>query len=296
MLTYSLAEFVQNKITLKNKDQKYIHVITTSLITILILFFIGYGIYAAGFYISTKYPVIISKVENILDQTAEFFPFLKNYLPQSPSAIIETIKEYGNQHLTNLLGWGQIGFNGVVHLLLGVILGIMLSVHQWKPLEWTGLQMALVRRFVLVYESFTKVVYSQVKISLINTVFTAIFLLTLKLFNIHIPYLNILILLTFIFGLIPVVGNIMSNSIIFIMGLGVSVWVAIIALVFLIVIHKLEYFINAKIIGTKIKAEIWEILAVLFIFQALIGIKGFILAPIFYAYFKAELRDAKIIN
>ncbi|MBL2055405.1 AI-2E family transporter, partial [Klebsiella pneumoniae] len=56
-----------------------------------------------------------------------------------------------------------------------------------------------------------------------------------------------------------------------------------------------EYFINAKIIGHKINANAWEILLAMLIFESIFGLSGLIAAPIFYAYLKLELKDARLI-
>jgi predicted PurR-regulated permease PerM len=86
-----------------------------------------------------------------------------------------------------------------------------------------------------------------------------------------------------------------SNSIIVLISLGVSPGVAAASLVFLIVIHKLEYFLNAKIVGSEIHASAWEILLVMVAFEAAFGIPGVIIAPIAYAYAKAEMKDKGLI-
>ncbi len=80
----------------------------------------------------------------------------------------------------------------------------------------------------------------------------------LPLFGVHLPLSKTLVLITFIAGLLPVVGNIISNTIISIVALSVSFYVAVAALLYLIVIHKLEYFLNARIVGGEIQARAWS--------------------------------------
>jgi predicted PurR-regulated permease PerM len=75
----------------------------------------------------------------------------------------------------------------------------------------------------------------------------------------------------------------------------VSPWVALISLAFLVVIHKLEYLVNARIVGGEIQAAAWEILIALVVFETAFGIAGVILAPIIYAYVKKELVDRGLI-
>ncbi|TGV33105.1 AI-2E family transporter, partial [Mesorhizobium sp. M8A.F.Ca.ET.142.01.1.1] len=138
--------------------------------------------------------------------------------------------------------------------------------------------------------AFRQVVFAQVKISLLNTVFTAIFLLgVLPLFGMHLPLSKTLVLITFLAGLLPVVGNIISNTIITIVALSVSFYVAVAALLYLIVIHKLEYYLNARIVGGEIQARAWELLLAMLVMEAAFGLPGLVAAPVFYAYVKREL-------
>jgi len=76
-------------------------------------------------------------------------------------------------------------------------------------------------------------------------------------------------------------------------SLSFSFQIVLISLVYLIVIRKLEYFLNAKIIGSQIKTKAWEILVAMIVLEALFGLVGVIVAPIYYAYLKKELRAAE---
>ena len=115
---------------------------------------------------------------------------------------------------------------------------------------------------------------AQVQISLIKNKFTAIYLaLVLPLFvGVHLPLTKTMIAITFVAGLLPVIGNLISNTVIVVVSLAYSVHVAIASLVFLVVIHKLEYFLNAKIIGTRIKARAWELLVAMLAMEAAFGL------------------------
>ena len=70
---------------------------------------------------------------------------------------------------------------------------------------------------------------------------------------------------------------------------------ALLVLSYLIIIHKVEYFLNARIVGTRINARSWEILLAMLIFESAFGLPGVIAAPIYYAYLKNELRHAALI-
>jgi predicted PurR-regulated permease PerM len=66
-------------------------------------------------------------------------------------------------------------------------------------------------------------------------------------------------------------------------------------LAFMIVVHKLEYFLNARIIGSHINARAWELLMAMLFAEAVFGLPGVIAAPVYYAYVKEELRARELI-
>jgi predicted PurR-regulated permease PerM len=142
---------------------------------------------------------------------------------------------------------------------------------------------AVTRRFAMLYQSFVTVMGAQIIISGINTLLTAVFVLAA-----HLPYAVVVIGVSFLCGLIPVVGNLVSNTIIVGIGFTVSPKMALFALVFLVVIHKLEYFLNSKIVGWRIHNPLWLTLLGLIIGERLLGIPGMILAPVILNYVKLE--------
>jgi len=104
-----------------------------------------------------------------------------------------------------------------------------------------------------------------------------------------------MIVITFVAGLLPVIGNLISNTVIVIVSLANSLAVAIASLTYLVVIHKLEYFLNAKIIGTQIHSRAWELLIAMLVMEAAFGLGGVVAAPIYYAYIKAELAERGLV-
>ena len=109
----------------------------------------------------------------------------------------------------------------------------------------------------------------------------------------------VLIMLTFLCGLLPIIGNIISNTLI----VGVAFTfpesgprMALISLTFLIIIHKLEYFLNSKIIGDRIKNPMWLTLIGLVLGEKLMGVPGMILAPVVLHYIKVEASKNKVAN
>jgi predicted PurR-regulated permease PerM len=144
-------------------------------------------------------------------------------------------------------------------------------------------------RFNDFYHSFSTVIGAQMTISAINTVLTAIFV-----FAVGVPYAPVVIGLTFLCGLFPIVGNVVSNTVIVFIGFLVSAKIAFIALIFLIVIHKLEYFLNSKIIGARIRNPIWLTLIGLIIGEKLMGVPGMILSPVILNYLRVEMSKIEV--
>ena len=141
---------------------------------------------------------------------------------------------------------------------------------------------ARVRLFV---RSFERVVGAQVTISVVNTVLTAIFL-----YAAGVPFKTFLILTTFVCGLVPMVGNVISNCAIVAAGLTVSIQLATAGLIYLVVIHKLEYFLNSRIVGGSIDTPMWMTLLGLVVGEAMMGVPGVLLAPALLHYAREELR------
>jgi predicted PurR-regulated permease PerM len=56
----------------------------------------------------------------------------------------------------------------------------------------------------------------------------------------------------------------------------------------LIVIHKLEYFLNSQIIGNRIEYPLWATLLGIVVGERLMGVPGMILAPVILHYIKSE--------
>ncbi|AVF54043.1 UNVERIFIED_ORG: putative PurR-regulated permease PerM [Pseudomonas parafulva] len=224
-------------------------------------------------------------------------PFIEGYLPASAAEFKVAIGDWIKSHLSDLQLVGKGMAHMFVTLLIGMILGAIVALQRIPDISRRKpLAAALFERLSLLVQAFRNIVFAQIKISLLNTAFTGIFLaVVLPLFGVHLPLTKTLIVLTFLLGLLPVIGNLMSNTLITIVGLSLSVWVAAAALVYLIVIHKVEYFLNAKIVGGQIRAKAWELLLAMLVFEAAFGLPGVVAGPVYYAYLKSELRRMELV-
>lgn len=207
------------------------------------------------------------------------------------TSLMENIK--ARTRATTVALAAQLAIKEFVYLTLGLVIATALFINSKLDLDqgryplpnnlYSALCSEIAKRFRNFYLSFKLVMGAQIVISTINTLFTGIFVLLIGL-----PFAKTVIFITFVAGLLPIVGNLISNTIIFSIGLTVSPELAIGALVYLILLHKLEYFLNSKIIGGRIRNPMWLTLIALILGEAVAGIPGMILAPVFFRYIKAE--------
>lgn len=206
------------------------------------------------------------------------------------NAMARTIREHARE--LERAG-GEVG-RVFLHALAGSVIGALTAFEMRRPNA--PLSSALGDRIGRLADAFDRVVFAQVRISGLNTILTGLYLLlVLPLCGVELPLRKTLIVITFIVGMIPVLGNLVSNSAIVVISLGTSAPAALASLVFLVVVHKLEYFLNARIVGHHIHAAAWEMLLAMLCFEAVFGLPGVIIAPVVYAYAKGELADRALI-
>ncbi|HEX8154604.1 MAG TPA: AI-2E family transporter [Thermoanaerobaculia bacterium] len=210
-----------------------------------------------------------------------------------------TVVHWLKTHAQTLRAGGLWLGVGLLHMIMGTLLALLVFFRHvtHRPEADRGpLARCLVEKVDRFSEAFARVAAAQIKISGVNTTLTGIYLLiVLPLFGIRVPFATTLVLITFICGLIPVLGNLISNTVITILSLGVSVGTAVASLSFLVVIHKLEYLINSRIVGGETDSQAWEILMAIIIGEAAFGVGGVVLSPIIYAFIKKELRDRALV-
>ncbi|MBS4098748.1 MAG: AI-2E family transporter [Sulfuricella sp.] len=241
-------------------------------------------------------PGLLAKMAEILEHSRNTLPpTLVDYLPQDIDELRDKSVAMLREHADELKAIGKETAVGLVHVLIGMIVGAMLALH--TPSGHTApLSAALLARSVQFSRAFRDVVFAQGKIAAVNAFLTALYLgVILPLAGVKLPFVFTLILLTFVTGLIPVLGNILSNTVIVVVSLGYSLPVAGASLLFLVVVHKLEYFLNARIVGSQIHAKSWELLIAMLTMEAAFGLPGIVAAPVYYAWMKAELREKALI-
>ena len=266
--------------------------IATTLVTVLVVVVLmgaSAGIHAL-LRATTDVHELMLKMSEILHSARSWLPEkISKAIPQQ-SDLLTKLSEWLRTHAAEIGTFGLGALKGIGLALFGVLLGALIAVSDaTRSSSFGKVTTQLLAQVVALRESFWRVAIAQVKISGLNSALTAIYLaIVLPMFGIQLPLIKTLIAVTFIAGLLPVVGNLISNTVITIISLSHSFAVAVAALCFLIVVHKLEYFINARIVGTQINARAWEILLCMMVMERLLGLVGVVAAPVFYAWLKAE--------
>jgi predicted PurR-regulated permease PerM len=272
-----------------------LHVVRSKALTLLLFT----TVIALAFYSFALF--VRSALKGLPDIAEQSIPRIIGYAEQNNidlpfedlSSLKATVRENVKEHANYLGNFAKIATKEFVFLLIGIVVAASLFLNPAMDLERGGHRVRnnlysltcdqIILRFQSFYASFETVMGAQMIIALINTVFTAIFTLA-----IHLPHAPIVIGVTFLCGLLPIIGNIISNSLITAIAFTISPKLAISALIFLIVLHKFEYFLNSKIVGDRIKNPVWLTLLGIILGERLMGVPGIILAPVVLHFIKVE--------
>lgn len=301
LLIHELIHTLSRPLKIGRMSSQRAKLLTTGLLAVISiggLVLLGYASVAFLRTESDNLPALLKKMADIIEGARAVLPsWAGQALPHDADGIREAVAAWLRSHAKEIQVVGGEAGRAVAHIVVGMFIGALIALQEAREAAVSGpLATALIERARRLAVAFRQFVFAQVRISFFNTVFTAIYLVViLPLFGIHLPLTKTLIVVTFLTGLLPVVGNLISNSAIVIVSLSVSLPVAGASLAFLIVIHKLEYFLNARIVGAHISAHAWELLIAMLVMETLFGLPGVAVAPIYYAYLKAELTDRGLV-
>ena len=243
-------------------------------------------------------PALFQRMALIIDESRDRIPgWLLAYLPENAEDLRRTVTEWLRLHAQMVQTASTEVLRGLAQMIIGMVVGAMLALQTpTGPRAHAPFTAIVVLHAGRIATAFQQVVFAQFWISAINTLMTWAYLaLLLPALDIHLPLTKTLVALTFVAGLIPILGNLISNTAIFVVSMSQSLVLAFASLAYLVVIHKLEYFLNARIIGGHIRASAWELLLAMLVMEAAFGIPGLISAPMAYAYFKDELRRKGLV-
>lgn len=298
LMTYCLIEGMNGaigKLSGGNLSHQHAHLVSTLSIVLAVCVMFGLIGYVGYMNVNlSEFEQMYQRLPEILAQYG-----IDKHLPQDFD-IGAKIADFFKSHTANVVSAGKAGLTAIVYIIVGIVVGIMLKTHvvHSTQKEYAGLlSQPMIDRLFNFKTAFKNVFMAQIKISAVNTLVTVLYLFAiLPIAGVSLPFKTALTCLVFVAGLIPVVGNLISNTAVTIISLGHSLTAGVASLAFLVIVHKAEYFLNAKIIGSKINAKAFELLIVMLVFEHLFGVGGIVLAPVIYAYLKKELIDQKILG
>ncbi len=301
LLVVQLVHLLAPRFVIGKLSHTWSKVLVVSLITLVVLGLLGGLTTGAILYLRTEGGLtgLLTKMAEVIENSRELLPpWAGEWLPQGDESVIRAgLVEWLRVHAQELRKLGGDAGRVLLLILIGFIIGSFIALREARPHQTLApLAQAFCERVHRLGEAFRRVVFAQVRISALNAFLTWVYLgVILPASGVELPFVKTMVLVTFVIGLLPVLGNLISNTIIVIISLSHSLYVAAGSLAFLVIIHKLEYFVNARIIGGQIKARAWELLIVMLGMEAAFGVPGVIAAPIYYAYIKKELSDRELI-
>ncbi len=290
-LIHVISPFIERQFP--GKTAKWLAVMLIAGLVIALLVGVGTGIIALIRNDAGGFAVLIDQLARIIEDSRKVLPpWLNQRLPDDAITLQQTVIAWLRAHSADWQLLGKEAGHHLAHILIAMVIGAMVALHDVQHHErYQPFAASLMQRIHLFAQAFKNIVFAQVKISAVNATLTGLYLaVILPLFGVYLPFTKTMIVITFLVGLLPVIGNLISNTVIVIVSMSHTFVVAVGSLAFLVVIHKLEYFLNARIVGAQIRAYAWELLVAMLLMEATFGLTGIVAAPVYYAYLKSECR------
>jgi predicted PurR-regulated permease PerM len=268
------------------------------------LFLVVIGAAFTGFIFFFKHALVV--LPEIVDTAVPIVArFAEHYGIELPFTDAESLRAVTLDSVREMLGhvgkYLRVATKESVFLLIGVVVAVSIFLNPdfeakrvqglTRPNLYTFYTDRIKERFATLFQSFETVMGAQIIIAAINAALTSVFV-----FGFQLRYAGLIVILTFICGLLPIVGNLITNTIIIGVAFTMSPKLALYALIFLVTIHKLEYFLNSRIIGSRIDHPMWLTLLSLIIGERLMGISGIIIAPVVLSFIKVEMKKIELAD
>jgi len=258
---HELVHILTPQLRLRRVDAEVAKMVAVAVLALIIGALIWLAVSGLLASVRTGYeslPELLRRMAEIIEARRDTWPqWLVNTLPADAAAMQATAVGWLRENAGSLQVLGAHAGRAMTYILLGMIVGAFVALRRGRrPKELLPLARSLSERITRLGHAFRQVVFAQVRISAVNTFFTWCYLgVALPALGIDLPLTKTLVAVTFLCGLLPILGNIISNTVITVVSLAHSWELAAASLAYLVVIHKLEYFLNARIIGGQIKAR-----------------------------------------
>jgi len=196
--------------------------------------------------------------------------------------IVEGIKHYAGDAISAASAIGHF----FVYVLIGFILALVYTLEEeelaefWERVDTRSLGGTLGRWLGHVADSTVVTVQLQLVVAVFNTVTTLPVLLFLG-----VPHVGPLMLLIFVSALVPVIGNIVSGTVLCLLAYQANGWLGVgifIALTF--ILHKVEsYYLSPRLTARHVKIPGFLLIVSLLACEHVFGFKGLFLSfPILF--------------
>lgn len=253
---------------------------------ILLLLFFG-GLVGAGWAgVHKSLPAVGKAVKTAKEQAKNYKRHqLYKLIERShidPEKYAEQLKHYSHRLTKGLKSTGRV----LLHVVLGLILAVLYLFERDEvdgvlrrppPTSFLGYLLSF---YGFLSEAVVLTVKVQVIVAAVNAVVTLPVILFLKL-----PHAVALMVMVFVFGLIPVVGNFLSGIVLAILSyLKMGIPGVAIFLVSTSVLHKIEsYYLNPRLTAKHVALPKLLLVVSLIVWEHLIGFAGlFVSFPALY--------------
>ena len=175
---------------------------------------IGYGLI---YYSRQVYKTLPEIAENAIPAVVNFAEHKGVELPFTDYASMKkkAIQEV-NERLANVGHYAREATLQIAMLIIGLVVALSFFINKKWDVEndpdavkdnlYATVALELIVRFETFYNSFARVIGAQIVISIFNTALTSVFLV----WN-GFPYTTVIIVLTFLCGLLPIIGNLLAT-------------------------------------------------------------------------------------
>ena len=223
LLVYALVNVLVPKLQTPAADRSRLLAVALLAVVVIGLFTVA-GFSLASFLRGSgeTVPGLLQRMAEIIENSRGRLPaWFLQYFPENADALRQALVNWLRGHTDMFQVAGAGAGRTLAHVLIGMVIGALLSLesaavgHEHGPVTES-----LARRALGLADAFRRVVFAQVWISAINTTLTALYLaVVLPAFGVNLPFTKTLIMVTFVVGLLPILGNLVSNTVIFIVSL-----------------------------------------------------------------------------
>src|SRR5580692_7711379 len=197
-----LAPLVEKRLT--SKSARLVALAALSVLTVTLLILSTVGIFAFFKSDTGNLQALLDKIDHILTDARTKLPlWIVDNLPTNVDALKSVAGGWVDEHSKEIQQAGKEVMHFFVRGLVGMVIGALISLHADRPevSQMRPFAAALLLRVSRLAHAFRQIIFAQVKISGLNTIFTAIFLVgVFPAFGVHLPLTKTLIAITFLAG------------------------------------------------------------------------------------------------